>query len=173
MAGKKVRHMVHGEWLTVAEVAARVGVTERWINRWRYKHRRDGKPALVEEAYEWHRAANAGGDQALRGPRAKALLGAREDADDSRGCRADRSRGECAAEVRVSPQMLGGHRLEGHRGAGKAPGREGDSGDHLRETGIVRSRHGAEGRGVTVGIPGTPGGFDSRRPQDYKGGAKL
>ena len=65
MARKKRRgpdkHMIHGEWMTEAEAAERLGRSRITVQQWRYKNRRaDGRPALLEEAWDHYTDVNAG-----------------------------------------------------------------------------------------------------------------
>ena len=61
MAGKKALHMVHGEWMTVYEAAARLGVAYATLMNWRWQHRRPGGgPGLLEDAWDHYAALNAG-----------------------------------------------------------------------------------------------------------------
>ena len=61
MAGKPAKHVVHGEWMTVREAAERLGVKYRTLEEWRTNHRRpDGSRSLLEEAFDWYTAVNAG-----------------------------------------------------------------------------------------------------------------
>lgn len=55
------RHRVHGEWMTVAQAAARLGVSVSAIQTWRQVNRRpDGSRGLLEEAWDHYAAVNAG-----------------------------------------------------------------------------------------------------------------
>lgn len=55
------KHMVHGEWMTEVQAAARLGVRRTALRNWRYSHRQpDGKPALLETAWDFYSAVNAG-----------------------------------------------------------------------------------------------------------------
>lgn len=61
MAGYEPKHCVHGEWMTLKEVCAALGITRDALRKWRQKHRRaDGKQALVEEAWDYYTARAAG-----------------------------------------------------------------------------------------------------------------
>lgn len=62
-AGKPlpVRHCVHGEWMTKEEAAERCGVARVTLDDWRRRHRQpDGRPGLVEAAYDHYMAVNRG-----------------------------------------------------------------------------------------------------------------
>lgn len=53
--------MVHGEWMTEAEAAERLGRARITIQQWRYKHKHaDGSAALLEEAWDYYSDVNAG-----------------------------------------------------------------------------------------------------------------
>lgn len=72
-----VKHMVHGEWMTEAEAAARLGVKPMTLRAWRYANRQaDGRPALVETAWDFYSAVNAGRIKRNPGrPPARRLIG--------------------------------------------------------------------------------------------------
>ena len=64
--------MVHGQWMTEAEAAARLGRSVITVRQWRYKHRReDGKPSLLVEAWDHYADVNAGLIKLHRGRSAK------------------------------------------------------------------------------------------------------
>ena len=68
MAGHEARHCVHGEWMTVKEAAARLGVSWKTIHNWRFNHRhRDGMPALLEEAWDYYEGRASGAIPETRG----------------------------------------------------------------------------------------------------------
>ncbi|MBR6219507.1 MAG: hypothetical protein IKQ80_02955 [Clostridia bacterium] len=71
------KHMVHGEWMTVAEAATRLGVKAGTLNAWRYTNRtQDDSPASVETAYGFYSAVNAGQIKRIPGrPPARRLIG--------------------------------------------------------------------------------------------------
>ena len=55
------KHMVHGEWMTEAEAAERLGIKRLTIQKWRSIHRRpDGKPGLLVEAWDYYVDVKAG-----------------------------------------------------------------------------------------------------------------
>ena len=55
MAGHEHKHCVHGEWMTLSEVAARLGISWKTLHNWRFNHRHpDGRMALVEEAWDFY-----------------------------------------------------------------------------------------------------------------------
>lgn len=55
------KHCVHGEWMTIAEAARRLGISVNAVYVWRRRHSRaDGTPALLEEAWDFYAAVNAG-----------------------------------------------------------------------------------------------------------------
>ena len=56
------KHLVHGEWMTEAEAAARLGRSVLTVRQWRYKNRREGgkHPALLVEAWDHYSDLNAG-----------------------------------------------------------------------------------------------------------------
>lgn len=66
---EKERHLVHGVWMTVYEVAQRLGVAPWTIKRWRSDHRHpDGSMALMVEAWD-HYAAVKRGEIPWRAPK--------------------------------------------------------------------------------------------------------
>lgn len=61
MAGKKGLHMVHGEWMTIAEAARRLGVKYQTLTKWRCLHRTtDGRPGLLVDAWDFYDARRRG-----------------------------------------------------------------------------------------------------------------
>ena len=55
------KHLVHGEWMTEAEAAERLGIKRLTIKKWRSIHRRpDGKPGLLVEAWDYYVDVKAG-----------------------------------------------------------------------------------------------------------------
>lgn len=70
MAGHEHLHCVHGEWMTLREVCAALGITMSALRHWRERHRgMDGKPGLVEEAWDYYKAKAAGEIPETRGKR--------------------------------------------------------------------------------------------------------
>lgn len=73
---KAAKHLVHGEWMTEAEAAARLGVKAMTLRAWRYANRQaDGRPALVETAWDFYSAVNAGKTKWPGRPPARRLIG--------------------------------------------------------------------------------------------------
>lgn len=61
MAGKKTRHLVHGEWMTMNAAAEALGVSRRTLDNWRWQHRRaDGGPGLLVDAWDHYSALRSG-----------------------------------------------------------------------------------------------------------------
>lgn len=58
---KPMRYPVYGEWLTLGELAARLGVSYEALRQYRSRHRdRDGRPPDLEAVCEHYRAVQAG-----------------------------------------------------------------------------------------------------------------
>lgn len=58
---KPTRYPVYGEWLTLGELAARLGVSYEALRQYRSRHRdRDGRPPDLEAVCEHYRAVQAG-----------------------------------------------------------------------------------------------------------------
>ena len=55
------KHLVHGEWMTEAEAAERLGTTRIAVQLWRYRHRQpNGQAALLVEAWDHYAGIRAG-----------------------------------------------------------------------------------------------------------------
>lgn len=58
---KPTRYPVYGEWLSIGELAARLGVSYEALRLYRSRHRdRDGRPPDLEAVCEHYRAVQAG-----------------------------------------------------------------------------------------------------------------
>ena len=61
MAGKKALHMVHGEWMTIDDAAARLGVSASTLYNWRWLNRTpEGRPGLLVDAWDFYDARRRG-----------------------------------------------------------------------------------------------------------------
>lgn len=70
MAGVELQHCVHGEWMTVSQACERLGVNKKTMHNWRQSHRRpNGKPALLEDAWDFYAGRAAGTIPDSRGRR--------------------------------------------------------------------------------------------------------
>lgn len=58
---KAWKHLVHGEWMTVAEAAERLGLHRVTLERWRTMHRQpDGSRETLVAAWDHYKAVKSG-----------------------------------------------------------------------------------------------------------------